>query len=310
MKILKPKFWDKKSLSIFPVILLPIAFLYSLIIKLKFFFIRKKNFSIPIICVGNIYIGGTGKTPISIKLFEILKDLKKNPIIIKKNYKNQKDEIKLIEKYCRVLTPEKRIDGIYQAQKRNFDIIILDDGYQDFEIKKNLNIVCFNSKQKLGNGLVIPAGPLRQGLNSLSYCDIILFNGKQDIDFENKLKKFNPKLEFVYYDYISKDIDNFKNDKIIAFAGIGNPGNFFEFLKDNNLNIKKQIEYPDHYYYSKKNLDYLLDLKYKYSAKLLTTEKDYMRIDASNRENFDFVSITPYFRNLDFFKNLIRKNIL
>ena len=309
MKMNKPKFWDKQYITFFSVILWPLSFFYQILLSVKKSLSKNKKFSTPIICVGNIYVGGTGKTPIASKIFEIFKN-EKNPIIIKKNYKNQKDEIKLIEKYCRVLTPEKRIDGIYQAQKRNFDIIILDDGYQDFEIKKNLNIVCFNSKQKLGNGLVIPAGPLRQGLNSLSYCDIILFNGKQDIDFENKLKKFNPKLEFVYYDYISKDIDNFKNDKIIAFAGIGNPGNFFEFLKDNNLNIKKQIEYPDHYYYSKKNLDYLLDLKYKYSAKLLTTEKDYMRIDASNRENFDFVSITPYFRNLDFFKNLIRKNIL
>ena len=310
MKISKPKFWDKRSLSLLSLIFLPLAYLYKLIFWIKTFLIKPKNFSVPIICVGNIYIGGTGKTPISMKIYEILKGLRMNPVIIKKNYRDQKDEILLIKKYSQILVGKRRSQVISSAIKKNFDSIILDDGFQDTEIKKNINIVCFNSKQKIGNGLTIPAGPLREGLNSLVNCDLILFNGKKDLEFEAKLNKFNAKLRFVYYEYVPENIERFKNNKLIAFAGIGNPENFFDLLKKNKLNIIKEISYPDHYDYSKKNLDYMIQLKDKYGAKLITTEKDYMRIDPGYHENFDFLKIKMNLDNKDFLNNFFRKNIL
>ena len=310
MKILKPKFWDKKELSLLSLILLPIAFFYQLLVYIRFSFVKKKDFSIPIICVGNIYIGGTGKTPISIKIYEALKQLKMKPVIIKKYHQNQKDEVLLLRKYCQILVSKKRIEGIYEAMEKNFNAIILDDGYQDFQIKKKLNIVCFNSKQKIGNGFTIPAGPLRQSLKSLSNCNMIFFNGKKDLDFEKSLKKYNPKLEFFYYEYISKSLDEFKNKKLIAFAGIGNPVNFFDFLKKNNLNVVKEIKYPDHYSYSEKNLEFLIELKKKYGARLITTEKDYLRIDSDYRQYFDHVPIKTNFENEEFLKNTLRKKVL
>ena len=228
-----------------------------------------------------------------------------NPVIIKKDYKNQKDEVLLIKKYCQILVSAKRTKGIHKAIENNFDAIILDDGYQDFEIERNINIVCFNSKQKIGNGFTIPAGPLRQNLKSLNNCDMIFLNGKKDYDFEAKLKKYNPALKFVYYEYTSESINELKNKKLIAFAGIGNPENFFDFLKKNNLNVIKEIKYPDHYNYSKKNLDHLVTLKKKYNARLITTEKDYMRIDSDYHQNFDFISIKTNLEDLNFLKNLI-----
>ena len=109
--------------------------------------------------------------------------MKMNPIIIKKDYQDQEDEILLIKKYCKILVSKTRTEGIDLAIKNNFDVTILDDGYQDFEIKKNINIVCFNLKQKIGNGLTIPAGPLRQNLKSLKNCNIVFFNGKKDLNF-------------------------------------------------------------------------------------------------------------------------------
>ena len=97
---------------------------------------------------------------------------------------------------------------------------------------------------------------------------------------------------------------------MIAFAGIGNPDNFFDFLKENNLNIIKEMKYPDHYSYSRKNLNYLIELKKKYAAKLITTEKDYMRIDSDYRQNFNYLPIEASLENSDFLKNFIRKKIL
>ncbi len=310
MKVLKPKFWDKRELSLFSLILLPVAFFYQILVYTNSFFVKKKNFSIPVICVGNIYIGGTGKTPISIKIFEILKKLNMNPVIIKKDYKNQKDEILLLKKYCQILVSKKRSEGIYKAIEKKFDVAILDDGYQDSEIKKNISIVCFNAKQKTGNGFTIPAGPLRQNLKSLDICDLIFFNGKRDLDFETELKKYNPKLEFMYCEYVPKDIDRLKNKKLIAFAGIGNPNNFFDFLKKNDLDVIKEIKYPDHYDYSEKSLNYLIQLKNKYEAILITTEKDYMRIGSDHRQNFDYIAIETDLKNPDLLNNFLRKKIL
>ena len=310
MKIFKPKFWDKQRLSFLSLTLLPFSFLYKIIFNIKYLVTKRRDFSVPIICVGNLYLGGTGKTPVSMKIFEILKKMKKNPVIIKKNYKEQEDEILLIKKYCKIITEKRRSEGINLAIKKNYDVVILDDGFQDFEIKKNINIICFNLKQKVGNGLIIPSGPLRQNLKALSDCQIIFLNGKKDIDFENKLAKYNSAVQFIYYEYITENLSILSNKRLIAFAGIGNPVNFFYFLKSNNLNIIKEINYPDHYNYSKKDLKYLEKLSNKYKAKLITTEKDYMRILPDYRKNLNYLPIKINLKNEDILKDIIIKKIL
>tara|TARA_B100000029_G_scaffold61276_1_gene55115 strand:- start:358 stop:1284 length:927 start_codon:yes stop_codon:yes gene_type:complete len=308
MKIKKPKFWDKKYHTFFSLILWPVSFFYQIIISIKKSTVNKKNFSVPTICVGNIYIGGTGKTPLSIKIWEIFKN-EKNPVIIKKNYKNHKDEVELIKKYSKVIIPERRSDGINKAIEKKFDLVIMDDGYQDFQIKKNLNILCFNSEQKIGNGQTIPSGPLRENLKSLKDCQIIMINGKKDLGFEEKLKKYNSKLEFFYFNYVLKNSNEFKNKKLICFAGIGNPENFFELLKGNHLNIIKEIAFPDHYDYTQKELDNLLSLQKKYNAKLVTTEKDYLRISSFHRRSFGVIPIKININDEEKFVQMIKKFI-
>ena len=309
MKILKPKFWDQDYYTFFSLFFLPISFFYQILISLKKLITIKKKFSIPIICVGNIYIGGTGKTPLAIKIFEILKELNKNPVIIKKSYKNHKDEISLIKNYGKILTSKKRVDAINDAIEKKFNCAVLDDGYQDFEIKKNLNIICFNINQKIGNGYTIPSGPLRQNLRSLKECNLILINGKKDVEFEQKLLKYNSKLIFFYYNYYAKNLLDLKNKKLIAFAGIGNPKNFFNFLKLNQLNIVKEVSYPDHHQYTEKELDYLIELEKKYIAKLITTEKDSFRMNVFFRKKFIVVPIEVKFQDEKNFKNTIQKFI-
>ena len=172
MKIKKPKFWDRKYHTFFSLILWPLSFIYQIIVLIKKSTTNKKKFSIPTICVGNIYIGGTGKTPLSIKIWEIFKN-DNSPVIIKKNYKNHKDEVDLIKKYSKVIVTGKRSDGINKAIEKKFGLVIMDDGYQDFEIKKNLNILCFNGEQQIGNGQTIPSGPLRENLKSLTFLQIL-----------------------------------------------------------------------------------------------------------------------------------------
>ena len=296
MKINKPKFWDEKSLTFFSILLLPFSYLYSLLITINKLFKKEESFSIPVICVGNIYIGGTGKTPISIKLKNLLDDNRKT-IIIKKNYKDQKDEIELLKKYSKLIVCEKRNIGITSAIEKKFDTVILDDGFQDKSIKKDLSILCFNSNQQIGNGQVLPAGPLRETLSSLRSANIIMINGEKNIEFELKLKKYNSNLKFFYFNYNLKKFDEFKNRKLIAFAGIGNSINFFNTLKNNRLNVIREISFPDHYDFTDKDLERLSIMEDQNKAKLITTEKDYLRINPLKRRRFGFVSINVDIKN-------------
>ena len=309
MKILKPKFWDQNYITFFSILLLPITLLYKLLIYFRKSFSSSKNFPIPIICVGNIYIGGTGKTPVSMKICKILRELNQKPVIIKKKYESQKDEITLVKKYYKILTSKKRVKAINDAIEKKFDIAILDDGYQDRGIKKDLNIICFHGKQKIGNGFTIPSGPLRESLSELKNCQIILINGKKDTEFEQKLKLYNREIEFFYYNYIPKNIENFKNKKLIAFAGIGNPSNFFDLLKENHLNVVKEISYPDHFNYDDKILNNLQKLEEQYKAKLITTEKDFLRINSFIRKKYEYIKIDIKFDDEESFKKYIEKVI-
>ena len=155
MKINKPKFWDTK-INIFALILLPLSFIVRFIILIKKNFIAKHGFDIPVICIGNIYIGGTGKTPISIELAKELSILNIKPVIVRKYYKDHQDEFRMIAKNTNLIFKKKRIDSINQAIVDGYDLVLMDDGFQNYIIKKNLNILCFNQNQLIGNGLIIP----------------------------------------------------------------------------------------------------------------------------------------------------------
>ena len=143
----------------------------------------------------------------------------------------------------------------------------------------------------------MPAGPLRETLSALKTANIIMINGEKNIEFELKLKKYNNDLKFFYFSYNLKKFEEFKNRKLIAFAGIGNSINFFNTLKDNRLNIIKEIIFPDHYDYTDNDLENLLKAESQNKAKLITTEKDFLRMDPLKRRRFGFVSINVSIKN-------------
>ena len=309
MKILKPKFWDQNYFTFLSIILLPITFLYGIIIYIRNKISSQKKFPISVICVGNLYIGGTGKTPVSVEICKFLRELNQNPVVIKKKYEDQDDEIFLLKKYSKVLVSKKRSDAISKAVEKKYNFAVLDDGYQDKSVKKDLSIICFHGNQKIGNGLLIPSGPLRESLKELKNCQIVLINGKKDLEFELKLKKYNSKIQFFYYNYLPKNIENYKNRKLIAFAGIGNPENFFDLLKQSHLNVVKEISYPDHYTFDDKELNKLNTLEKTFNAKLVTTEKDFMRINPFIRRKYDFIKVAIKFDEEEKFKKTLEELI-
>ena len=151
MKFKKPKFWDLKKPSLLSYILLPL----TLPLKINNFFLnlkQKKNSSIKTICVGNIYLGGTGKTPTTIKLYEILKELKYNVSTGKKFYKSQSDENQILQKKTELISAGTRLEILEFGNIDNKNCIVFDDGLQDKTISYDIEFVCFDSKNFIGNG--------------------------------------------------------------------------------------------------------------------------------------------------------------
>ena len=292
IKINKPKFWNRKigliSILFFPLTLIVIVFTY-----LKKKITKIQNFKIPIICVGNIYLGGTGKTPTSILLANELSKLGKKPLILRKYYKNHNDEYSLIKNYFKNLIISKnRIEGLKEAEKSNFDIVILDDGLQDYKIKKNLSIVCFNNNQLIGNGMVLPSGPLRENLSILKNVEIVIINGSKNINFENKILNINKKLEIFYSFYKPINLDQFKNKKLLALAAIGNPENFFQLVEKNNLKIFKKKIFPDHYQFSKAEMQNILREAEMENYQVIMTEKDYYKINHYKLKKINYLKVS------------------
>ena len=289
MKLYKPKFWDHKnfiSLSLFPV-----SLIIQLIILLKKKFTKVSSFKIPIVCIGNIYVGGTGKTPLSILVSKELSKIGKKPVIIRKYYKEHMDEHSMIkENFSHLILNSDRTGAIQEAQNKNFDTAILDDGFQDYKIKKDLSIICFNSNFE-GNDFVIPAGPLREKLNSIKNAQIIVINGYKNLKFEKKILEINNNIDIYYSKYKAINYAKFSQKELLVITGIGNPENFLELLNSHKLKIAKKYIFPDHYTFSKEELNNFISEAKKNDYQIICTEKDYHRIKKYSVDEIDFLRV-------------------
>ena len=291
MKLKKPKFWDYKKPSFFSYLLLPFSITIGLIAKINS---KPKypNSKIKTICVGNIYIGGTGKTSLTIKIKEILDKNNIKACFIKKFYPNQTDEQKLLSKNGTLFSNLKRITALDEAISEGFEVAIFDDGLQDSSIKYDMEIVCFNNLNWIGNGLTLPSGPLRESINNLKFYENVFLNGNEEslIAIKDQIKKINPNININSGKYTPLNISEFDKDQnYLVFSGIGNHKTFVEMLKNNKLKIVSDLEYPDHYQYSKRDFDEIIINAKKFNAHIITTEKDYLRLENFNRNEILYV---------------------
>ena len=291
MKLKKPKFWDYKKPSFFSYLLLPLSITIGLIAKINS---KPKypNSKIKTICVGNIYIGGTGKTSLTIKIKEILDKNNIKACFIKKFYPNQTDEQKLLSKNGAVFSNLKRITALDEAISEDFEVAIFDDGLQDNSIKYDMEIVCFNNLNWIGNGLTLPSGPLRENINNLKSYENVFLNGNEEslIAIKEQIKRINPNININSGKYIPLNIGEFDKDQnYLVFSGIGNHKTFVEMLKNNKLKVVSDLEYPDHYQYSKRDFDEIIINAKKFNAHIITTEKDYLRLENFNRNEILYV---------------------
>ena len=280
--IRKPLFWN--NINLISLSLIPISIITLIVNFFKNLFLKKK-YKIKTICIGNIYIGGTGKTSLCIEINNILKK-KFRTVFIKKKYSDQFDEKQLLTAQGDFLSHTDRKISLRKVENsKKFNLAILDDGLQEKTISYDISIACFNSSYGVGNGLLLPAGPLRENLSVLKNYSAIFLNG------EKNNKKLNRKKKYLY------------------FCGIGNPEEFEYTLKKYNFKIAKKFIYPDHHNFENQEIDKIKQIAYSEKLKIITTEKDYKRLSKRNKKNIEHLKIKINIKNLSEFRKFLEKRL-
>ena len=311
MNIKKPKFWDFKKPNLISYLLIP----FTIPLLINNFFLNKKNKKIKeikSICVGNIYIGGTGKTPSTIRLYEILRKIEPQICTGKKFYSNHEDEKIILEKKTNLICEDNREKIIQIAIKKKQKIIIFDDGLQDKKLDFDLKFVCFEAENWIGNGKLIPAGPLREKISSLKKYDaVFLKDSELNKNVQEIIKNYNQNIEVFHTSYQIKNFRNFDlSKKFLVFSGIGNPKNFMNTLNKNNFKIIDQIIFSDHYNYKQEDINFIKNRAKKINAEIITTEKDFVKISKFDNKNINLLEIELKIENEKKLINFIKNKIL
>ncbi len=308
MNLKKPSFWDLPKPSLVSYLLIPFTLPIVLRNFLFQFLKKEKSSNIKTICVGNIYLGGTGKTPLSIKIYEILKKLNNKVATVKKNYSNQKDEQLLLKKKTSLIISNSRKNAINEGINQNYKVLIFDDGLQESEIDFDIKIVCFKSKNWVGNGQLIPAGPMREKISSLKRFDAVILNGNSNNfeKIENQIKDINSNIKIFKTFYKISNIQKYDlNSKYLIFSGIGNPSDFKDILLENKFEVAKELIFSDHYEYSINDFKKIRINAKNENLKILTTEKDYVKIPEEFKKEIDFITMDLIIQNEEKFIELL-----
>ena len=292
--MITPNFWHKKE-SLLSKSLVPISQIWKICAYLKNKSSNTTTMQIPVIKVGNVVAGGAGKTPTAISIAKRLINLKMNVHLISKGYKGSirittkvdnllhkfndvGDEALLLSKIAPTWIGKDRISSIKAAQNEGAEIVILDDGLQDYSIKGDLNILVFNGSQGIGNRRIIPAGPLREPLSwALKNTHLAIIVEKDKKGIKEILPSNLPILgaKILIDASVQKKL---QNKSVLAFCGIGYPQKFYDFLKQMGCHISSWKPFPDHYIYSEKNIENLINESINLNSLLVTTQKDYIKI--------------------------------
>ena len=181
---------------------------------------------------------------------------------------------------------------VLHDENENYQIAVCDDGLQDKSINYDISLVCFNTINWIGNGMTIPSGPLRENINNLKKYKHIFLNGNlEELEAHKKyLMNINPNINVHTGVYEISNLKDFNlNDKYLIFSGIGNHKTFVETVRGYGFKVQKDLEFPDHYNYKNRDLDNIFVEAEKLGCKILTTEKDYFRLENKNLNEIKFI---------------------
>ena len=297
--MITPKFWNDKG--VVSTVLLPFSWLYGAIVQFR---LKKSGYKskAKVICVGNVTAGGVGKTPVCMALAEKYIKEGKRVCFVTRGYKGKLkniivdldkhsavetgDEARLLANVATTIISPDRAYGAKIAEDLGFDIIVMDDGFQNPSLIKDECVIVFDGKVGISNGRVLPAGPLRETLkNGEKRATYAIIMGKDETGLADKISI--P----CYFGEIEPEHLNIEGAKVLAFAGIGRPSKFYETLKSLGYDVVETQDFADHYAYTKEDIDSLKERAIAKGLLLITTEKDIVKLDADMRKDIHCLKI-------------------
>ena len=295
-----PAFWYRQK-SVWAGLLKPISFVYAYSVARRFKKATPYQSDVPVICVGNLTVGGTGKTPVCLAIGQFLKQKGISFFYLNHGYKTKEknvivqlekqsaldvgDEAILLALHAPTVVDNKRARGAQKAVKNGAKAIIMDDGFQNPSLVKSFSFVVVDGKKGFGNELVLPAGPLREPvLSGLKRADAIIIVGEDVWGVDFYLKRHQVDLPILKGRFVLNPeiVKALKGRDVFAFAGIGMPEKFFFFLQNAGLNVKGTQNFPDHYFYTNFDIDEIV--RKAGSLPILTTTKDAVKLSARVRK--------------------------
>lgn len=325
IKLNYPVFWRSKTLI--SLLLYPLGYIYLFLGYIRKFFAKTVVIPQKVICVGNIVVGGAGKTQLVSIIARILHQKEIKFVIVTKAYGTKLkgarivtandtaasvgDESVLLRKFGQVIASRNILAAVPLIEQINPEVIILDDGMQNPYLKKDLQIVVFDPLAGIGNGMIFPAGPMREPLKSgLKKADLLFLIGNTPIADKalalaiSSASKPTFKAKIILENQLDKGLN------YLAFAAIANPDKFFFLLQENKAKLIDKMIFPDHHQYHEHEIAELLEKARKTNSRLITTEKDYIKIPAKYHDEIICAKVSLEILNeLDFIK-LIDEKIL
>jgi tetraacyldisaccharide 4'-kinase len=306
-----PQFWyasEEETSPLAAMLLKPISLLYQGISTVNRTITRTRKSPLPVICIGNLTMGGAGKTPTARAIHDLVKSHGKfaTPCFLMRGYggKNKGpvevdltshtswdvgDEALMQARYAPTIVSRNRYDGARLAKQLGYDLIIMDDGFQNMSLKKDISLIVIDGGFGLGNAQCFPSGPLRETVESgTNRASAALVINRTDTTKNIKLgalKQFDATIAL-------QDTGQ-QNDKkeVIAFAGIARPEKFFNTLEENGYHLHAHYGFPDHVTYTHGQLQKLMSYANKEGIPLITTEKDWVRLSKKWQSKISYLKI-------------------
>jgi tetraacyldisaccharide 4'-kinase len=314
----EPAFWYRPN-SWKSHLLSPLAVLYGAIAAQR---LRRKGFDagVPVFCVGNYHVGGAGKTPAVLALAEILRELGETPVVLSRGYGGQLrgpvmvdpsrhtaekvgDEPLMMASRVPVVVARDRVNGVAMARSQRASVILMDDGFQNPSIAKDAALIVIDSERGIGNGNVIPAGPLRAPLPpQLARTDALIVIGHGDASgaIATAIAARQGRVLSAQLKPDAASIAALTGKRVLAFAGIGDPKRFFRTLHSSGIDVVRERAFADHHPFSESEIEGLRAESERNALTLVTTEKDLARLRQGNRLPEVAREIVPFAVTMEF----------
>ena len=300
-----PDFWDERS--VVSNLLVPVGAIVSSVACVRAQTARPKEIKVPVVCVGNLVAGGAGKTPVALSLAKQLQRLGSEVHFLSRGYRGRirgphrvdktsdnandvGDEALLLARMAPTWVSANRAAGGRLAEINGAQIVLMDDGFQNFSLAKNLSVLVLDSEYGFGNQRVMPAGPLRESIScGFGRADVAVLWGGDNKKVRQAIPEEMPVLNANMA--VDPNFKGFEGRPVVAFAGIGRPEKFFGILETLDCSLVQSIPFPDHYMYTAKEILGLREMAENADAVLVTTEKDRIRFPRSLRHVAEAVPV-------------------